>query len=104
MISNLRDDEQYRHKNGGGWVANTASVDDSVYVGPQALVYGHAEVTGRVRILDFAQVSGHAKLSGDCVVSANAWVDKGSFKTGHFRRNERIVTKAERLRPCEDGL
>jgi acyl-[acyl carrier protein]--UDP-N-acetylglucosamine O-acyltransferase len=99
MIVNLKDDEQHQHKNGHGWVANTAKVDDSVYVGPFAVVYGHAELTGKVRVLDLAQVSGHAKLSGDVVVSGHCWLD-GNFKanTGHFFKNERREEKQTRIR------
>jgi UDP-3-O-[3-hydroxymyristoyl] glucosamine N-acyltransferase len=98
MITNLPDDEQHKHKNGGGWVANTARVDDTVYVGPHALVYGKAECSGRVNIVDSAQVSGTAKLSGDVIVSGNAWVDHGTHKTGRIYLNERVQTKAERIR------
>ena len=99
MIANLRNDEQHQHPNGKGWVANTARVDDSVFVGPHALVYGHAELTDRVCVLDLAQVSGHAKLSGDVIVSGNAWVD-GNTKacTGRIYKNERVQTKQERIR------
>ena len=52
MITNLKAEDQHQHANGKGWVANTARVDDTVYVGPYAIVYGHAEITGRVRIED----------------------------------------------------
>ena len=104
MISNLREDEQHRHMTGHGWVSNTATVADSVFVGPFALVYGKAELSGRVRVEDSAQVSGTATLSGDVRVCRNAWIDKGTYKTGVFARNERVHTKAERLRPTEDGL
>jgi UDP-3-O-[3-hydroxymyristoyl] glucosamine N-acyltransferase len=99
MIAHLREDEQHQHKRGLGWVANTARVDDSVYVGPHALVYGHAELTERVCVVDSAQVSGHARLSGDCVVSGNCWID-GTFKasTGRYWKNERVQTKQERIR------
>ncbi len=100
MIANLREDQQHKHKNGGGWIADTAHVNDSVYVGPYCLVYGHAELTDNVRILDLAQVSGHAKLSGDVVVSRHAWVD-GNTKasTGVFFKNERAqATKQERIK------
>ena len=36
----------HRHKNGGGWVAETAQVADTVYVGPMAVVYGRANIKG----------------------------------------------------------
>ena len=99
MIANLTDDQQHQHPNGRGWVANTARVDATVFVGPHALVYGHAEITERVCVVDSAQVSGHAKLSGDVIVSGNAWVD-GNTKanTGRIWKNERKIEKQERIR------
>jgi acyl-[acyl carrier protein]--UDP-N-acetylglucosamine O-acyltransferase len=99
MIVNLLENEQRKHKNGGGWVALTAEVADSVFVAPFAIVYGSAEITGKVRVLDFAQISGHVKLSGDVVVSGHCWLD-GNFKasTGHFHRNDRVVEKQQRIR------
>ena len=98
MIVNLPETSQHKHKFGGGWVADTAKVDDSVYVGPYAIVYGHAECTGRVRIEDLGQVSGHAKLSGDARVCGYRWID-GSFtaKTGVYRFNEKSKARAERI-------
>lgn len=33
MIAHLNPEEQHQHKNGGGWIANTAKVEDSAYVG-----------------------------------------------------------------------
>ena len=99
MISTLRSDEQHQHKNGMGWVANTAKVADTVFVGPHALVYGHAELTDKVCVVDSSQVSGHAKLNGDVIVSGNAWVD-GTTKasTGRICKNERVQEKATRIR------
>ncbi len=38
--------EWHQHKNGGGWVQNTAAVDDSAYVGPRAIISGDARVYG----------------------------------------------------------
>ena len=82
----------HRHPNGGGWVANTSTVDDSAYVGPHAAVFGRARVLenaylngmcrvyddaviiGNVTVSDFAQVygtstlCGHAKVSGHSVI------------------------------------
>lgn len=45
MIIHLAKNEQHQHTNGGGWVANTATVRESVYVGPDARVFGDARVT-----------------------------------------------------------
>ena len=109
MIANLLESAQHQHKNPngtlGGWVAETAKVAPSVFVGPYAIIYGQAELTGKVRVLDTAQVSGHAKLSGDVAVYGNCWID-GAFhaSTGHFHANAKVQSKQERLRPAEDGL
>ena|ERR1035437_6301575 len=99
MIANLKNEDQHQHSNGRGWVANTARVADSVFVGEHALVYGQAELTGNVRVMDAAQVSGTAKLSGNVLLYGNAWVDKGSF-TGNTRIhiNARVATKQERVK------
>ena len=44
----------HRHANGGGWVQNTASVEDS------ARVFGDARVFGTAHVFDYACVSGDA--------------------------------------------
>ena len=44
----------HQHPYGGGWVADSAFVADTVYVGPNAKVYGKAWVSGNVRIFDYA--------------------------------------------------
>lgn len=62
------------HSNGGGWVASTASVAASVYVGPNAKVLDHATLTGNARIEDFAIVKGYATVSDNAVVKENAMV------------------------------
>ena len=105
MISNLPEGSQHRHPNGLGWVADTSTVAPSVYVGPYCLVYGQAELSERVRLEGTSQVSGHAKLSGDVLVCGNRWID-GNFhaSTGVYRVNEKHESKAQRLRPAEDGL
>ena len=46
MISFLKAEEQHQHENGGGWVANTATVEATVYVGSNARVFGNAQVSG----------------------------------------------------------
>ena len=45
----------HQHPNGGGWVADTARVAASAFVGPGAQVFGAAWVSGN------AQVSGNAE-------------------------------------------
>ena len=76
MITFLKPEEQHQHKNGGGWVANTAKVDEPAYIGPNALVYGNARVYGN------AQVSGNARVYGDARVSGNAQVSGAALVSG----------------------
>jgi len=47
----------HQHPNGGGWVADTATVVDTVYVGPNAKIYGNAW------IYDDAWVFGNAEVT-----------------------------------------
>ena len=65
------------HPNGGGFVADTAAVDASVYVGPEARVLETAEVVENARLEGRATVSGGARVGGQAVVKDHALV------TGH---------------------
>jgi len=38
----------HQHPNGGGWVADTASVSETAYIGPAARVSGNAVVSGEL--------------------------------------------------------
>ena len=58
----------HRHSNGGGWIADTATVMDSVYVGRNAQVFGEATVSDHARIRDSARVSGSAEVYGNAQV------------------------------------
>ena len=62
------------HSNGGGWVASTATVASTAYVGPNAKVLGSATVSDNARIEDYAIVKGAAKVYGNAVVKENAMV------------------------------
>lgn len=66
------------HLNGGGWVANTASVSPSVYVGPRAMVLGNAQLSGEVRIDGTAWVE-NAIVRDSVVIDGNANVWQGSY-------------------------
>ena len=76
------------HANGGGWVADTAHVDESVYVGPDAMVLGNANVSGNVRITDYAVVAGDTVIRDSAVIADHAvihgggWVYVNEWKTG----------------------
>ena len=63
-----------RHANGGGFVASTARVDASVYVGPNAAVIGNATVTGNAIIDGYAMIAENAKVSGNAYVGDTALV------------------------------
>ena len=62
----------------GGWVAETAEVSNSVFVGWDAAVFGNAQIAGNVEIKNNARVYGNAhlgdnaKLYGDARVHGNA--------------------------------
>ncbi len=83
----------HRHANGGGVVADTAEVDASAYVGPEAMVLGSAKVHGKARIEDFALVDGKAQVgrkgqSDDPVVSGYAHVTDEAQVYGHGKVRE----------------
>lgn len=48
----------HQHPNGGGWVADTARVEETAFVGPNAQVYGSALVEGGVQLLCGTRISG----------------------------------------------
>ena len=70
----------HQHPNGDGWVADTATVAASAFIGPIAKVYGNAEVFGSALVSGNALVFGNAKVyglawaTGDAKVSGAAWV------------------------------
>jgi hypothetical protein len=56
------------HSNGGGIVADTATVSDDSVVGPQAVVYGNAIVMNKCKIIDDSKVYGTAFVSNEVVL------------------------------------
>lgn len=40
----------HKHKNGGGWVTDSAMVDDTAYIGENAVVFGKAWVCDDARV------------------------------------------------------
>jgi carbonic anhydrase/acetyltransferase-like protein (isoleucine patch superfamily) len=81
----------HQHIRGGGWVAETAKVDDNCYIGPFAMVYGEARVSENVIINDYARVYGNAKIYGrakvygDCQVYEEAQVYGDARVSGHSK-------------------
>lgn len=70
------------HSNGGGWVANTATVAASAYVGPKAAVHGYATVRDNARIEGLGWVNG-GTVSGNAVVKDNALIQNGANLSGY---------------------
>jgi len=70
-----------RHANGGGWVADGATVAATAYVGPHAMVLGNAQVLDHAIVEDYAVVTDnavvadHARVGGGAVVKENARID-----------------------------
>lgn len=76
----------HQHIKGGGWVAETAHVDDNCYVGPYAIVYGNAKVTENAMINDYAKVYGEARVYGNAKVYGDAQV----YDTAQIYGNARV--------------
>ena len=58
----------------GGWVAATAKVDSTCYIGYNAMVYGKAHVSGNAQVYGYAQVFGNARVFENSQVYGNSWV------------------------------
>jgi Type II CAAX prenyl endopeptidase Rce1-like len=65
----------YRHPNGGGWVATTARVAPSAFVGEFASVFGRAQLFDQGAITDTAWLCGDAVVAGQARVSGDAVVE-----------------------------
>lgn len=68
------------HPNGGGWIADTATVHATAFVGPAASVLDEAKVIegasidGTARVLGKAKISGSARIRGDAEIGGHAHV------------------------------
>lgn len=77
----LANAEGARHKNGGGWVAKTAKVEPTAFIGRDAMVLDRAQVLGRAVISnsaivkDNAIVRDRARVFNKTVISGNAVID-----------------------------
>ena len=69
----------HRHPNGGGWVANTAYVADTAFVGHDARVFNYA------RVFDGAEVRNHARVYGYAQAFDYAEVRENAVVFGHAR-------------------
>jgi carbonic anhydrase/acetyltransferase-like protein (isoleucine patch superfamily) len=73
------------HPKGGGWVANTAKVDDTCYVGPYAQVYGKAYVSKNAKVDGYAQVFGDARVTDEARIYGAAKVYQSAMVSGRAR-------------------
>jgi UDP-3-O-[3-hydroxymyristoyl] glucosamine N-acyltransferase len=98
----------HQHANGGGWVAHTATVHSTVYVGPNArisdtarisgsaLISGNARVYGSAHIYGYASVYGNAHISGYARISDTARVygSASVYGNAHIYGNARVYGSA----------
>ena len=75
----------HRHKNGGGWVQESARVDETAYVGPDAMVLDRARVLGNARVEGFAVVMDDAVLKDNAKVFGGALVNGRAVMEGYSR-------------------
>ena len=69
------------HSNGGGWVSGGADVDDSVYIGPHAVILGDdVELTGNVRVEDYAIIGNNVTARDNAVIGDHAVVSGDPFR------------------------
>ena len=73
------------HPKGGGWIADTAHVDDTCYVGPYAQVYGKAKVTDNAKIDGYAKVFGEARVMQDAKIYGSAKIYQNAIVSGRAR-------------------
>jgi carbonic anhydrase/acetyltransferase-like protein (isoleucine patch superfamily) len=73
------------HPNGGGFVAKSAKVAPTAYVGPNARVLDSAQVSGNARIEDHAVVRQNARIGDNAVVGGFARVTDRAQLSGNAR-------------------
>ena len=93
----------HKHAFGGGWIADSAKVENSVYVGAYARVYGYAHISDNAKIDGDSRISGQAEIrdnvctsgrvkvqgralvEGDIVLENECFVGAGTHLKGSFR-------------------
>ncbi|NLY11116.1 MAG: hypothetical protein GX020_05455 [Firmicutes bacterium] len=79
------------HPNGGGFVARTARVEDTVYVGENAVVFGSARVSGNARVEDYAVVMDAARVRDNAIIAGNAVVRDSARIEGNALVRDALV-------------
>ena len=86
--SHLEDAKGQRHANGGGWVAASAEVAATAYVGPECMVLDGAKVLDHAILEAGAVVAGEGTVVAEHARIAGALVDRGR-KTKTYARVQR---------------
>ena len=81
-VETINGTRYHHHPNGGGLVAETANVENTVHVAPMAIVSGNANLTGNVRVTGFAQVGGDVQACDDVTFSGRSITEHGNYR-GH---------------------
>lgn len=79
-----------KHSNGGGFVAETASVDPGVHVGPCARVFGTARLSGKV------WVTGLAQVGGTVIATAGVFAQEAYVIEGEYHQSIRIIVQQQK--------
>ena len=87
----------HQHPNGGGWVADSAAVSASAFVGPDAAVFGLARVFDHSTVTDTAWVHGEAEVGGHSRVGGDALVDGNSRILGNADVTDRAHVSGSAL-------
>ncbi len=93
----------HQHPNGGGWVEDTANVDQHAYVGPDAEVYEDARVYPGARVYGDSRVHANACLWIDAVVWSGSRVSGNSILAGERRGLNQPDLLAEMRHACSLG-
>lgn len=75
------------HSNGGGWVQNTATVSNSVFLASHSMVLGNSVISGNVRIENTSLVK-DANINGNVKITENAFVLGGSYTDNAIIRGQ----------------
>jgi NDP-sugar pyrophosphorylase family protein len=71
-----------RHKNGGGWVADTAFISSSdTYIDKNANVY------------DFAVIDGKSKIFGKVNISGKTYIDASTIRNNVYSKHFSLIIK-----------
>ena len=95
-----------RHPNGGGWVADTATVAETAYVGPNAMVLDEAKVLDDAVIEDYVIVYGNAIFKDNARAYGKLAVERGVFSKDarmYIRNEPKWSTQKVTISPDSDA-